>query len=166
MSRVAIEAEQHLLAGAALPAGDDAGLATGSARGTWATGREAGLSGLHDALALGVERIARSLEVRAIVAVTRSGATARYLASSRPRVPVLALTPNPRALGRLALYWGITPFATPPTQDPDELLRRAEAAVLDTGLAVPGDPIVVAVGREEPGAFAGRIHIHRLRPAG
>jgi pyruvate kinase len=148
MSRVAREAEQHLLAGQGRP--------------EWGTGRDTHPSGLHDALALGVERIARSLEVRAIVAVTRSGETARYLASSRPRVPVLALTPNARALGRLALYWGITPVPSDSAQDPAELLRRAESAVLAAGLAGPGDPIVVVVGREESTAFAGRIHIHRL----
>jgi pyruvate kinase len=159
MSRVALEAEQHLLAGDAAPA---AGSGARGTRPAWTAGRDAHPSGLHDALALGVERIARSLEVRAIVAVTRSGETARYLASSRPRVPVLALTPNARALGRLALYWGITPVPSLPALDPAEFLRRAESAVLDAGLGVPGDPIVVVVGREEPDAFAGRIHIHRL----
>jgi len=151
MSALALEAESHLLAG-------DAAYRVAA--------RDAHTSDLHDALALGVERIARSLEVRAIVAVTRSGRTARYVASSRPRVPVLALTPNPRALGRLALYWGTTPVPGPPARNPRNLLGLAETAVLEAGLAAPGDPIVVVVGRERAEEFAGRIHIHRIaRPA-
>jgi pyruvate kinase len=147
MSALALEAERHLLAG------DEA---------YRASARETRTSDLHDALALGAERIARSLEVRAIVLVTRSGRTARYVASSRPRVPVLALTANPRAVGRLALYWGITPVERRPAPGVRDLLRLAETAVLEAGLAGPGDLIVVVVGRERAEEFAGRIHVHRL----
>ncbi|MBI3830121.1 MAG: pyruvate kinase [Planctomycetes bacterium] len=119
-------------------------------------------SNLHDALALGVERIARSIEVKAIVVVSRSGETARFVASSRPRVPVLALSSAPRALHRMTLFWGVTPVAAGGLEETGAVLRHAEEAVRKCGLAGGGDTIVVAVGREESKEFSGRIHIHRI----
>ncbi|MCW8133404.1 MAG: pyruvate kinase [Planctomycetota bacterium] len=123
---------------------------------------DARATGLHDALALGVERIARCIEVKAIVVISRSGATARFVASSRPRVPVLALSPVPHALRRMALFWGVTPVASSLHQESSMPLKEAEDAARASGLAEDGDTIVVAVGREGPGAFSGRIHIHRI----
>ena len=44
-----------------------------------------------------------------------------------------------------------------------DLVHRASAAPRAVaGLAAPGDLIVVVVGRERAGEFAGRIHVHRL----
>lgn len=123
---------------------------------------DARATGIHDALALGVERIARCLEVRAIVVVTRSGATARYMASSRPRVPVLALTAEPRALHRMTLAWGVQPVHATGLDDSNAVLRAAEKAVREQELGREGDTIVVAVGREGAANFSGRIHIHRI----
>jgi len=123
---------------------------------------DAHATGIHDALALGVERIARCLEVRAIVVVTRSGATARYMASSRPRVPVLALTSEPRALHRMTLAWGVQPVQAAGLDDSNAVLRAAEKAVREQQLGREGDTIVVAVGREGTANFSGRIHIHRI----
>ena len=119
-------------------------------------------SGLHDALALGVERIARCLEIKAIVVITQSGETARFVASSRPRVPILALSPSVRALRRMTLYWGVVPAPCGEYVNPNEALQQAETAVKARGLAREGDTIVVAVGREGTGAFSARIHIHRI----
>jgi pyruvate kinase len=147
MQAIAREAERHLLAGrAAYPA----------------PARDAPTGGLHDALALGVERIARSLTVRAIVVATRSGATARFVASSRPRVPVVALTTSRRALTRMTLCWGVAPRLCPTLSGPAETLRRAEAAARELALARPGETILIAVGRERGAEFSGRIHIDRL----
>jgi len=119
-------------------------------------------NGLHDALALGVERIARSLHIKAIVVITQSGETARFVASSRPRVPILALSPSARALRRMTLYWGVIPAPCGEYINPNEALKQAEAAVKEQGLAKVGDTIAVAVGREGTEAFSGRIHIHRI----
>jgi len=45
----------------------------------------------------------------AIVAITRTGRTARLLAASRPGVPVYAITGDASAARRLALTWGVIP---------------------------------------------------------
>ncbi len=46
---------------------------------------------------------------KAIVAVTRSGRTARLLSALRPAAPVLAMAPRPEVARRLALMWGVAP---------------------------------------------------------
>lgn len=146
MAAIAHETEEHLLAGGAYAS----------------PSRELAASSLHDALALAAERIARSLEVKAVVLGTISGQTARYVASSRPRVPVLALSTHARAVGRMALYWGIAPFASKGWKDTASFLKLAEHAVQAYDLAGPGDTIVVVVGREQSEEFSGRIHVHRI----
>lgn len=45
----------------------------------------------------------------AIVAVTRSGRTARLLSALRPEAPILAIAPLPEIARRLALLWGVRP---------------------------------------------------------
>ncbi len=127
-----------------------------------AAGRNVPPSCLHDALALGVERIARGLDIRAIVAATEGGDTARYLASSRPRVPVLVISPNPRALGQATFAWGLSPVPCPPFEAPGEALKYAEDAVRKSGLAGDGDAFVLVAGRGPSGIDAGTIQIRAL----
>lgn len=47
-------------------------------------------------------------EVRAIVAFTSSGYTARLISKERPPAPVLVLTPDERVMRRCSLFWGVT----------------------------------------------------------
>jgi len=49
---------------------------------------------------------------QAIVAVTRSGRTARFLAALRPDAPVYVITGQPEVARRLAPVWGVTPVVT------------------------------------------------------
>jgi len=90
---------------------------------------------------------AYSLNAACIVAFTQSGSTARRIARYRPSVPVLALTPDPRVLRRLLLYWGVRPETV--TGAPDRLgdvFTFAAARARDLGLARPGDNIIISAG--------------------
>ena len=48
----------------------------------------------------------------AIVAVTRTGGTARRLSALRPRVPIFATTERDDMARKLAPYWGVVPVCT------------------------------------------------------
>jgi len=48
----------------------------------------------------------------AIVAVTRTGGTARRLSALRPRVPIMAATERDDMARKLAPYWGVVPICT------------------------------------------------------
>jgi pyruvate kinase len=56
--------------------------------------------------------LAERAHVRAIVAVTRGGSTARRLSALRPRVPIIATTDRDDTARRLSPYWGVLPVCT------------------------------------------------------
>jgi pyruvate kinase len=90
--------------------------------------------------------MADSLGAVAIVAFTQSGSTARRVSKYRPRVPILAITPNDLVSGRLLLHWGVYPFQIGPASTVDELFSSGAKLAKDTGLAKPGDLVVITGG--------------------
>jgi len=82
----------------------------------------------------------------AIVAFTQSGSTARRVSKYRPRVPILAITPSDLVSGRLLLHWGAYPFQIEEASSVDDLFTTAARLAKDTGLAKPGDLIVITGG--------------------
>lgn len=88
---------------------------------------------------------AHNLSARAIVAFTQSGNTARRVSKYRPRPPILAVTPSD-ICGRLVLLWGVYPIQSRVTTSTTELFATAARLAKETGLARPGDRIVVTGG--------------------
>jgi pyruvate kinase len=63
-----------------------------------------------DAVAYAAVALARTdADVAAIACYTRSGRSARILSSLRPRVPIVAFSPNPAVVTALALVHGVRP---------------------------------------------------------
>jgi len=81
-----------------------------------------------------------------IVTFTRSGFTAREVASLRPAVPVLAVTDQVQTYQQLALVWGVVPimFYGEPTYD--HMLERARECAAELGLGQSGERFVVTAG--------------------
>jgi pyruvate kinase len=77
---------------------------------------------------------------------TKSGFSARIVASHRPNVPILVLTDVPHTYRQLALVWGVVPELVPHCNTYDEMVRLALDAVRKHGLARPGDRVVVTAG--------------------
>ena len=73
----------------------------------------------------------------AIVAVTRKGATARYLSALRPSAPVLAATADEGVAASLALFWGVSPVVTP-LRDTEQV----ERCLLERRLLPAGSTVV------------------------
>jgi len=57
--------------------------------------------------------LANRSDARVIVAVTRSGTTARQLSALRPHAPIVAACDDEVTARRLSLYWGVWPVRTP-----------------------------------------------------
>lgn len=89
---------------------------------------------------------AHQLKAAAIVAFTHSGSTAARVSKYRSIVPVLAITPNETARGRLLLYWGVYPYLIPGVSSISELFATGAKLAKDLGLARPGDLIVITSG--------------------
>ncbi len=86
-------------------------------------------------------------EVKAIVALTESGITALLMSRVRSGLPILALTPHPETLRRVALYRGVQPVAFDPSSEPPERLHLAALAQLQSlGLLQAGDRIIITHG--------------------
>jgi len=81
-----------------------------------------------------------------VVVFTKSGFSARVVASKRPPVPILALTDEPRTFRQLALVWGVVPELVPHCADYDEMMERTKEVVSHRELASTGDRIIVPAG--------------------
>ena len=86
------------------------------------------------------------LEAAAVVTYTQSGSTARRVCRHRPRVPILALTPQPTTRRKLALSWGVWPVLSDEIRSLAEVSDNAVEQVRRNGLARSGDTIVVTAG--------------------
>ena len=86
------------------------------------------------------------LNAPALIVFTKSGFSARVVASHRPSVPILVLTDVPRTFRQLALVWGVIPELVPHCDTYDEMVRLGLEAVRRRGLARPGDRVVVTAG--------------------
>jgi pyruvate kinase len=100
----------------------------------------------EEAIAAAAPHLARSVNARALVAFTHSGATARRLAAQRPPIPVLAFTPVAAVRSRLSLTWGVETFVAPLTGNLDDLLARVADTVRDCGRICWGDTVVIVAG--------------------
>ena len=88
----------------------------------------------------------RMLQAPCVIVFTKSGFSARIIASQRPNVPILVLTDVPRTYRQLALVWGVVPELVPHASTYDEMVAMALEAVQRRKLAKKGDLVVVTAG--------------------
>ena len=100
----------------------------------------------EDAIAVAVCAAAELLKVPLIVCLTSSGFTARTVASYRPSVPILAVTPESDTFRQLALIWGVIPALVDRRPDYDAMMDLTRELIIKKGLAWPGDRVVVTAG--------------------
>jgi pyruvate kinase len=89
---------------------------------------------------------ANELSAKAIIAPTVSGSTARFIASFRPHVPVIAVTPSPMVQRQLCLHWGVTALLTRRLSNTDEVVTDAINVAQRAKLLNPGDTVVLTAG--------------------
>ncbi len=65
---------------------------------------------VDEAIAMATMYTANHLAVKAIVALTESGSTTRWMSRVRSDIPIYALTPHKATSRRVALYRGVHPF--------------------------------------------------------
>jgi pyruvate kinase len=99
------------------------------------------------AIALAAMYLAHRVPVRAIVALTESGATAQWLSRFRSKVPIYALSGNARARRRVALWSDVHPVAfSPSSAEPASAAREALAHLVVLGLLAPGERVLITIG--------------------
>jgi pyruvate kinase len=90
--------------------------------------------------------MAADMNVVHIAVLTRSGATALYMSKARPSAPILAFTPEMKTYQRLSMYWGVTPFLVPFTEDVETMLAYVNEAIRTSTDMAPGQQVVVVSG--------------------
>ena len=93
-----------------------------------------------------MSRAAAQLEIDLIVTYTESGHTARLVSGFRPRAKILALTPNPEVVRRVALFWGVEGMRVGRLHSTDAMLRQVRRLCREEGLCKRGMRIIVVAG--------------------
>jgi pyruvate kinase len=102
--------------------------------------------GVTDVVSQSAVRAAHNVGAKVIVALTRSGSTARMLARYRPAENILALSDNEYNARKLALSFGCYPMVVPTFKNVEEILTTVRKATLDTKLCKAGDKVIVVAG--------------------
>ena len=97
-------------------------------------------------LRIDVGAAVRMLGAPCLIVFTKSGFSARIVASQRPSVPILVLTDVPRTYRQLALIWGVVTELVPHANSYDEMVRMALEVVQRRKLAAKGDKVIVTAG--------------------
>jgi len=100
----------------------------------------------EEAIAAATVAAVKMLDAPLVVVFTKSGFSARIVASHRPTVPILALTDSPRVCRQLSLVWGVVPRLVPTARGYDHMVAMALREALDLGLVTKGDRVAVTAG--------------------
>lgn len=123
------------------------------------------LQRVDQAIAMATMFLTEHIAVRAIIALTESGSTARWLSRFRSQVPIYALSRHEHARRRMALMRDVFPIAfdsrgLPPAQ----AARVAIKHLFDLGLLAAGDRVMATSGDQMQ--HAGSTNTMRLLKVG
>lgn len=128
MDRIVREAESHFL--------------------EW--GMEQSVNGFEHSDAASMARAAQALaddkNVTAVACFTTQGQTAWLMSKIRPRVPILAFTPNESAYRRLTFLWGVRPQLVPFANSLEEMLDHVDSALIRSDVVHAGEQVVLVCG--------------------
>jgi pyruvate kinase len=99
-----------------------------------------------EAIARGACNTAREIGAKFLVAFTESGMSAMIVSLARPTVPIIAYSPNLKTRRQMSLFWGVIPREMPAISDPDALVDWCTGDLLGSGLASPGERVVMVFG--------------------
>ena len=92
---------------------------------------------------------AEDLNAKVIIAVTKSGHTARCVSKYRPNVPIVAPTPSDKTYHQLALSWGVYPIKAIYQTNTNLLFDHAIACAKMGGYVKANDRVVITAGEND-----------------
>ena len=107
---------------------------------------------------------ARDIRARAVIAVTKSGKTARRMSKFRPQVPIVAATPLDETYHQLSLSWGVYPVKAKMQSSTDDLFLHAIDCAKQIDIVENGDTVVITGG--VPLGTAGTTNILKVQIVG
>lgn len=89
---------------------------------------------------------AHDLGAAAILTVTKSGQTARFISKFRPLCPIIGCTTDEQVYRQLNMSWGVVPVMTKEMENTDALFEHAVNSAVKKGLLHDGDLVVITAG--------------------
>lgn len=117
---------------------------------------------LENAIAAATAQLSRDLIIRCVLALTRTGFSARIISSDRPAAPIIALTQSEKVFRRLNLLWGVYPFLVNKELKLEEYVKVAENIIKEQGLGKKNDYVIMLSGLLDKSAPTNSIIIHRI----
>ncbi len=97
-------------------------------------------------LSYAVYALTQTEDVKAVLAVTKSGATAENISKFRPKVPIIASTPSEKVYNRMSILYGVNPVMDKNFKNIDELNNSSYKKALETKILKTGDKVVFVSG--------------------
>jgi pyruvate kinase len=110
--------------------------------------------------------IGELLGCKYLIVFSQSGDTAKRMSRIRPRIPMLAFTPEQHTRSRLALAWGIETYLVPMARHTDQMARQVDLSLLESGRLKAGDYVVIVAGSPPgiPGS-TNALRVHKMGDA-
>ncbi len=129
MSRICLGAEEH-------PSGHHSGHRV-----------ECQFKRVDESIAMATMYTANHLNIKAIIALTESGATPLWMSRIRSAIPIYAFSRSQQTRQRTTLFRGIYPFTFDPTAaDNDNVDRLAVTELVQAGFVERGDLVIITRG--------------------
>ena len=93
---------------------------------------------------------ADNLGAKCIVTPTVSGATARVVSKFKPKVDIVAVSPNESALRRMQIYWGVRPIKSFELDLEEDINNSAIELAVAKQYAETGDTVILTAGIPSP----------------
>lgn len=97
-------------------------------------------------MARAAQALASDKNVTAVACFTTQGQTAWLMSKIRPRVPIMAFTPDLVTYQRLSFLWGVRPQQVPFVHSVEEMLDHLDAALMRSDVVQSGDQVVLVCG--------------------
>ncbi|OQX01886.1 MAG: pyruvate kinase [Thiothrix lacustris] len=102
---------------------------------------------IDEGIAMATMYTANHMGVRAIAALTESGATPLWMSRIRSGIPIYALTSSDAAARRVCMYRGVYPVKLhEPLKDPKIANRQAVELMMEEGIVENGDLVIITKG--------------------
>ena len=90
--------------------------------------------------------VAKDLNAKAIIAISKTGHTVRQMCKYRSDAPIIACVMNDTVQRQLAVSWGVTAVVMPEGNNTDEMIAHAAKVAEENGLVAKGDIVVFTAG--------------------
>ncbi|HEY5729991.1 MAG TPA: pyruvate kinase [Anaerolineales bacterium] len=97
-------------------------------------------------MARAAQALANDKNVTAVACFTTQGRTAWLMSKIRPRVPVMAFTPDSKTYRRLSFMWGVRPQQVEFANTLEEMLDHVDSALMRSDVVKSGDQVVLVCG--------------------